>query len=56
MNDKPTWGGKRKGAGRPCGDRRVTLYVRISEEAAKIIQDVKNKSELIDRLIKEWVR
>ena len=56
MNTKSSWGGRREGAGRPSVDRSVKLFVRISEEAAKIIENVKNKSELIDKLIKDWVR
>lgn len=44
-------GGYRGGV-RPTTDRKIPLMVRISQEAADIIADVRNKSEYIDTLIK----
>jgi len=41
-----------RGGVRPTTDRKIQLNVRISQEAADIIADVKNKSEYIDELIK----
>ena len=47
-------GGYRPGGGRPQTDRQIYLNVRISKEAAdKLTRITKNKSEFIDRLIKE---
>jgi hypothetical protein len=48
----PNWGGYR-GGGRPATDRNVAVTVRISQEAADKLKTVKNKSEFLDRLIKE---
>ena len=48
----PNWGGYR-GGGRPTTDRNVAVTVRISQEAADKLNTVKNKSEFLDRLIKE---
>ena len=45
-------GGPRPNSGRPSTDRKVALSVRISQEAADILQTVTNKSEYIDQLIK----
>jgi hypothetical protein len=45
-------GGPREGSGRPATDRKVSLSVRISREAADKLATVKNKSEFIDTLIK----
>lgn len=45
-------GGARLGSGRPSTDRRVALSVRISQDAANILATVSNKSEFIDRLIR----
>lgn len=39
------------GGGRPRGDRTVPLCVRITPEANERLQNVKNKSEYIDKLI-----
>lgn len=53
QNDKhPGWGGSR-GGGRPVTDRNVAVTIRISQEAADILSQQKNKSEFIDTLIKE---
>lgn len=41
-----------RGGGRPVTAYKVPLMVRISQEAADMIADVKNKSEYIDELIK----
>lgn len=46
-------GGARQGAGRKSGERKYTLYVRISKEANDIISRVANKSEFIDNLLKQ---
>ena len=48
----PGWGGSR-GGGRPVTDRNVAITIRISQEAADILSQQKNKSEFIDTLIKE---
>jgi len=48
-------GGYRIGGGRPATDRNVAVTVRISQEAADKLKTVKNKSEFIDRIIKENV-
>ena len=36
-------------------DRNVAVTIRISQEAADKLKTVKNKSEFIDRIIKENV-
>lgn len=49
-----TTGGYRPNSGRPANDRSVQLLVRITKEAAnKLSRLTSNKSEYIDRLIKE---
>ena len=48
----PGWGGSR-GGGRPVTDRNVAVTIRISQEAAEILKEQRNKSEFIDTLIKE---
>ena len=48
----PGWGGSR-GGGRPATDRNVAVTIRISQEAADILSQQKNKSEFIDTLIKQ---
>ena len=48
----PGWGGSR-GGGRPVTDRNVAVTIRISQEAADILSQQKNKSEFIDMLIKQ---
>lgn len=40
--------------GRPATGRNKTITVRISEQSAEILNDVHNKSELIDKLIKYY--
>lgn len=50
---KSTRGGYRPGAGRHTTDRSVPLSVRISQEAAEMISQVRNKSQYIDQLIKK---
>ena len=47
----PGWGGSR-GGGRPVTDRNVAVTIRISQEAADILKEQRNKSEFIDTLIK----
>lgn len=52
--DKPQRGGARPNSGRPVTDLKVMLSVRISQEAADLLNQVTNKkSEYIDNLIKE---
>lgn len=46
-------GGKRVGSGRPHGDRTVSITVRVSHSAAQYLAGQPNKSEFIDRLIKD---
>lgn len=46
-------GGYRPNSGRPTTERKITLSVRISPEAHALLEGVKNKSELIDSLIKQ---
>jgi len=52
--DKKPRGGKRAGAGRPRGERTVAVTFRASEEASRILEKVRNKSEFIDNLIKGY--
>lgn len=52
MVDKKQQGGRRPGAGRPANDRNILVAVRISQEAANILNTQRNKSEYIDELIK----
>ena len=46
-------GGPRPNSGRPTNDRNFALHVRISKEANDEINAVGNKSEVIDKLIKQ---
>jgi len=55
MEEKKQRGGRRPGSGRPSNDRKVMLCVRITQEAADIINEQKNKSEFIDNLIKSSI-
>lgn len=50
---KHTRGGYREGGGRPATGRDFPVTVRISKEALEKLGTVRNKSEFIDRLIKE---
>ena len=52
MDAKKKHGGRRSGAGRPTNDRNILVAVRISQEAADILNTQRNKSEYIDELIK----
>jgi len=52
MENKKQRGGSRPGAGRPANDRSIMVGVRISQEAADILNAQKNKSEYIDNLIR----
>ena len=54
-NDKKQHGGRRSGAGRPANDRSIMVGVRITKEAADILNAQPNKSEFIDNLIKKSV-
>lgn len=51
MEDKKQHGGRRSGAGRPANDRSIMVGVRITKEAADILNAQPNKSEFIDNLI-----
>lgn len=51
MKQLYTHGGRRPGSGRPTTDRTIPVMVRVSPEAAKMLEGVKNKSEFIDSLI-----
>lgn len=54
IEDKKNRGGYRPGSGRKANDRKVSLQVRITREAAdKLARLTSNKAEYIDRLIKE---
>lgn len=53
MKEKKQHGGYRPGSGRPETDRKVSVSVRISQEAADKLANVSNKSECIDSLIKK---
>ena len=53
MTTKNTHGGSRPGAGRRANDRKCMVLVRISPEAHEMLKPVRNKSEYVDRLIKE---
>ena len=53
MTTKNTHGGSRPGAGRRANDRKCMVLVRISPEAHEMLKPVRNKSEYIDRLIKQ---
>ena len=46
-------GGPRPNSGRPTNDRNFALHVRITKEAADILNAQPNKSEFIDNLIKK---
>ncbi len=49
-----THGGHRPGSGRPDGNRKVQLSVRVSQEAIdKLNRLTNNKSEYIDKLIRQ---
>lgn len=52
MKQNNKHGGARQGAGRKPNDRSVPLMVRVSPEAAQVLDGVRNKSEYIDDLIK----
>lgn len=52
---KHSHGGRRPGSGRPANDRNIMVGVRISQQAADILNRQANKSEFIDALIKQSV-
>ena len=52
-NEKKQHGGRRPNAGRPANDRSYMIGVRVTKEAYDKFQSVSNKSEFIDKLIKE---
>lgn len=54
-NKKNTWGGSRKGAGRPCSDTRP-ISIRIGNDAYLKLQNVSEqtnctKSHILEQLI-----
>ena len=51
--EKKQHGGRRSNAGRPANDRSFMVGVRITKEAYDKLQTVSNKSEFIDKLIKQ---
>jgi hypothetical protein len=52
--NKPQRGGVRPNSGRPVTDLKIPLNVRISQQAADLLnQATTKKSEYIDNLIKE---
>ena len=51
MKQNNNHGGARQGAGRKPNDRNVPLMVRVSPEAAQVLEGVRNKSEYIDGII-----
>ena len=53
MEEKKQHGGRRSNAGRPANDRSFMVGVRITKEAYDKLQTVSNKSEFIDKLIKQ---
>ena len=53
MEEQKKRGGRRPGSGRPANNRKIMVAVRISQEAADILNTQKNKSEYIDELIKK---
>ena len=55
MSNEMNHGGRRPGAGRPTSTLGLTemVTVRVTPEAKAIIDGKKNKSEFIDRIIKE---
>lgn len=55
MEDKKQHGGRRSGAGRPANGRNIMVGVRITKEAADILNAQHNKSAFIDNLIKQSV-
>ena len=53
MEQEKQHGGYRPGAGRPATDRSHAVTLRISEAAFQKLNTQRNKSEVIDKLIKE---
>lgn len=55
MEEKVKYSGRggSRGGGRPTTDRNVAITIRISQEAADKLNRARNKSEFIDRLIKQ---
>jgi len=49
-------GGARQNAGRKVTPYKVPLNVRITQEAADIMARHPNKSEVVDQLIKEYLK
>ena len=54
MTDKTLHGGRRSGAGRPANDRSIMVGVRITQEAADILNAQPNKSKFIDQIIRQY--
>ena len=53
MEQEKKHGGYRPGAGRPATDRSHAVTLRISEAAFQKLNTQRNKSEIVDKLIKE---
>ena len=54
MNNTEARGGRRSGAGRPANDRSIMVGVRITQEAADILNAQPNKSKFIDQIIRQY--
>lgn len=52
---KPKWGGSRPNSGRPKGYRPNKILISLSDESMARLKNVKNRSELIDNLIRNGV-
>lgn len=52
---KSKWGGSRPNSGRPKGDRPNKILISLSDESMARLKNVKNRSELIDNLIRNGV-
>lgn len=50
---KSSWGGRRENSGRPKGNKPCKILVSLSEESYYKLAGVKNRSEIIDNLIKQ---
>jgi hypothetical protein len=56
QEQKKQRGGARQNAGRKVTPYKVPLNVRITQEAADIMARHPNKSEVVDQLIKEYLK
>lgn len=55
MAQNPNYGGKRTGAGRKAtiDGKTIAKTFRLSEQAAELLEGVRDKSAFIDKLIKD---